>query len=200
MLLLVCIGSSGAVLYTPALPMIAHHFGVSDRLAELSMGIYLLGYALAQLPYGPLSNRFGRKNTLFAGIALATCAAGLSIVSAHTMYIVFLISRFLYALGAAAGIQVIYTMIGDLYAPPKSIKIASYMTLAFAVSPSISTTIGGFLTQYLGWQSCFYFLLLYCFILMWLCQSLPETLSQRDLNALKLKNIKRDYFEQPIQV
>jgi MFS family permease len=195
MLLLVCLGAAGAVLYTPAMPMISDYFGVSDRLIELSMGIYLLGYAFGQLPYGPLSNRLGRKNALYIGLGLASFAAALSSISAYTSYSVFICSRLLFALGAAVGVQVIYTMIGDLYSSSKSVKMVSYMTLAFAMSPSVSTTIGGFLAQYLGWKSCFYFLFIYCVTLMLLCRTLPETLTHHDPHALKLSNIRRDYLE-----
>ena len=150
------------------------------------MTIYLIGYALGQLPFGPISNRFGRKNALYLGLSLAAIAACLSILSAYThTYSLFIVARFLFALGATAGLQVIYTVIGDLYVPPKSIQIASYMTLVFAMSPSISTTIGGFLTEYLGWQSCFYFLLIYCLVLIFLCRFLPETILLKE----KLKPI-----------
>lgn len=189
MLLLVCIGSVGAVLYTPAIPLIGDYFQVSDHLVEFSMTIYLIGYALGQLPFGPISNRFGRKKALYLGLSLAIFGAFLSILSAYThLYSLFIVSRFLFALGATAGLQVIYTVIGDLYVPPKSIQIASYMTLVFAMTPSISTTIGGFLTEYLGWQSCFYFLLIYSVILIFLCRFLPETILEKEKHALKIKN------------
>lgn len=189
MLLLVCIGCVGAVLYTPALPLIGDYFHVSDHLVEFSMTIYLVGYALGQLPFGPISNRYGRKKALYLGLFLATIASLLSILAAHThLYSLFIVSRFLFALGATAGLQVIYTVIGDLYVPPKSIQIASYMTLVFAMSPSVSTTIGGFLTQYLGWQSCFYFLFIYCIVLIFLCRFLPETILEKEKHALKIKN------------
>lgn len=197
MLLLVCIGSVGAVLYTPALPLIAEHFQISDHLVEFSMTIYLIGYALGQLPFGPISNRFGRKKALYSGLFLAIFGAFLSILSAYTHnYLLFIVARFLFALGATAGLQVIYTVIGDLYVPPKSIQIASYMTLVFAMSPSISTTIGGFLTQYLGWLSCFYFLIIYCIVLVFLCKFLPETLQEKEKHALKLKNFIGAYVSQ----
>lgn len=197
MLLLVCIGSFGAVLYTPALPAIGEYFKIGARLTEMSMTVYLLGYALGQLFWGPSSNRIGRKNTLFIGLSVAIIGALFSILSSIThLYSLFIVGRVLFSLGATAGLQVIYTMIGDLYVPPKSIKIASYMTLTFAISPSISTTIGGFLTQYIGWESCFYFLLLYSAVLLYLCKSLPETLETRDVNALKIKNLAKAYLNQ----
>ncbi len=176
MLLLVCVGSVGAVLYTPAMPSIASYFNVSIKTTELSMTIYLIGYALGQLPYGPICNRYGRKKALFIGLSLASFASLVSLLAAYCVnFPLFLFSRLLLSLGATGGLQVIYTMVGDIYKPPKSIKIASYLTLTFAIGPSISTTIGGLLTDYLGWKSCFYFLFIYTTSLLVLCKFLPET-------------------------
>jgi DHA1 family bicyclomycin/chloramphenicol resistance-like MFS transporter len=176
MLLLVCVGSVGAILYTPALPSIAKYYGVSTKATELSMTIYLIGYALGQLPYGPICNRFGRKKALYIGLSIGSCASLVSLLSAHLVnFNLFLFARLLLSLGATAGLQVIYTMVGDIYKPPKSIKIASYLTLTFAIGPSVSTTIGGLLTDWFGWQSCFYFLFIYTTSLLALCRLLPET-------------------------
>ena len=176
MLLLVCVGSVGAVLYTPAMPAIAAYFNITSKTAELSMTIYLIGYALGQLPYGPICNRFGRKKALYIGLSIASCASIISLYSAHIVsFPLFLFSRLLLSLGATAGLQVIYTMVGDIYKPPKSIQIASYLTLTFALGPSISTTIGGLLTDFLGWKSCFYFLFFYTSSLLMLLRFLPET-------------------------
>lgn len=176
MLLLVCVGSVGAVLYTPALPALAAYFNIPPQATELSMTIYLIGYALGQLPYGPICNRFGRKKALYIGLSLASMACLISLLSVKLVsFPLFLFSRLMLSLGATSGLHVIYTMVGDLYSPPKSIKIASYLTLTFAIGPSVSTTIGGFLTDYLGWQACFYFLFCYTTLLLTLCRFLPET-------------------------
>lgn len=200
MLLLVCVGSVGAVLYTPALPSIASYFGVSTKATELSMTIYLIGYALGQLPYGPICNRYGRKKALYVGLSLASCASLTSLLSAHLMnFPLFLFSRLLLSLGATAGLQVIYTMVGDIYKPPKSIKIASYLTLTFAIGPSISTTIGGVLTDCFGWKSCFYFLFIYTTSLLALCRILPETGSKEQVDWFNLyKNYAAHFSEKKV--
>lgn len=196
MLLLICIGTIGAVLYSPGLPRIASHFNITSDQTEITMTIYLIGYALGQLPYGPISNRFGRKPALYIGLSLASLAGFLGGISGYTSFFWLLVlSRFLFAFGASVGLQVIFTIIGDYYKPPKSSEVASYLTLAFAIGPSIGITIGGFLTQYLTWESCFYFLSIYCIILILLCRRLPETCLQKDMNALKLKNICVEYSQ-----
>ncbi len=194
MFLLICIGTIGGVLYSPALPEIAKHFNVSSDRTELTMTAYLLGYALGQLPYGPISNRFGRRPALYIGLTIASISALLSAVSGYTsLFWLLVVSRFLFAVGASVGIQVVFTIIGDFYKPPRSSQVASYLTLAFAIGPSIGITIGGFLTQYLTWESCFYFLSIYCILLILFCRKLPETCLEKDQHALKVQNIVKEY-------
>src|SRR5580700_3998703 len=70
LLLMISFASVNAVLFTPALPAIAHFFMLSNDQAQLTVSWFLVGYALGQLIYGPLANRFGRKPALYAGISL----------------------------------------------------------------------------------------------------------------------------------
>lgn len=193
--ILICVGTIGGVLYTPALPTIMDFFKVTNDQVEFTMTVYLIGYAFGQLPYGPLSNRFGRRFAMRLGLSIAIFSALLSIFSYYfLLFPLFVFSRFLFAFGAASGIQVVFTMIGDAFRPPQSSKVASYLTLAFALGPSLGISIGGVLTQYLGWISCFYFLALYCALLMFLTMYLPETCLKKDIHALHIKNIALEYF------
>lgn len=195
MFLLICIGTIGGVLYTPALPYLTEFFHISDEMAQHTMSVYLLGYALGQLIYGPVSNKLGRKPALYIGLSIAAFGAFLSSLSAWVnSFPLLLLSRLIYPLGASCGLQVIFTVIGDFYKPPRSSQIASYLTLAFAIGPSIGITIGGFLTQYINWQSCFYFLFIYCLFLIYLVRFLPETCAEKDPYATKPKNIAAEYF------
>ena len=70
LLLMISFASVNAVLFTPALPNIAHFFAISDSIAQQTITWFLIGYAVGQLLYGPLANRFGRKKALFAGVSL----------------------------------------------------------------------------------------------------------------------------------
>ncbi len=194
MLLLICIGTIGGVLYSPALPAITEHFKITSDRSELTMTCYLIGYALGQLPFGPISNAFGRKSAIKLGLFVAAIGALVGALSGYTSYFwLLVVSRFVFALGASVGLQVIFTMVGDFYKPPKSAQVASYLTLAFAIGPSIGITIGGFLTQYLTWESCFYFLFVYCLVLIYLTKKLPETALKKDNHAIKIPNICKEY-------
>lgn len=196
LLLLVTFGSVAAVLFTPALPSIQSFFGRSVGETQLTVTIYLIGYALGQLPYGPLANRFGRKRTLYMGISLSIFGSLLSAFSAPLHSFPLLVAaRFLQALGACVGLKISFTMVGDSYNQTDATRIISRMVIAFAVMPGVGTAIGGWLTQLLNWESCFYFLALYGAIILWLSSRLPETAKSIDAQALTLPSIIQGYKE-----
>lgn len=191
----ISLASFVSVFYTPALPSIKKYFQISLSYVESSMYFYLLFIAIGCLVYGPISNRFGRKPALCIGISKAILGSLLCIVAGRChSFLLFDIGRILQALGAAAGLQVGFTIIGDCYRPPKSIKVASYVSLAFAVGPSIGITIGGLFTTYFGWMGCFYFISIYLIsLLVWVIYSLPETLLIKHIDSLKIGKIFHNY-------
>lgn len=194
LVLLVSFGSVGAVLFTPALPLLTSFFGVSIANAQWTISSYLIGYALGQLPYGPLANRFGRKVALYIGISLSIVGALLCALSPLFMSFELLVfARFIQALGAAVGLKVSFTMIGDVYQQIDATKILSRVLIAFAIMPGAAVFIGGWLTKWLSWESCFYFLILFGFFALWAVTRLPETAKSLDVHALKMRPLLRGY-------
>lgn len=188
--------SMGAVLMSPALPEITGFFHVDQGQSQLTITLFLVGYAVGQLIYGPLANRFGRKPAFYIGIAVATVGSIFSILSspAHS-FTLLLVGRLLEALGSSAGLIISFTIIADFYYPEQSRRIMSYMMLAFAIVPGVAVFIGGFIAQYLNWESCFYFLLVYGLLLFYPAYILPETISHLDRSATHINRIHRDYSE-----
>lgn len=196
LMLLSAFAAMGAILMTPALPEIASYFNNSVGTTQLTVTSFLLGYALGQLMYGPLANRFGRKPALYIGIIIATLGSLFSILSSPIeSFHLLILGRFLEALGASAGLAVCYTVINDFYFPEQARRITALLMLAFAIVPGIAIAIGGGLTQYVNWQACFYFLLFYGFLLIYPVHRLPETLVTPDHNALHYKNIFKNYWK-----
>ncbi|CCP07784.1 Bicyclomycin resistance protein [Erwinia amylovora MR1] len=100
-------------MYLPALPQIAREFSVSAGSVQMTLNVYILGFSLGQLIYGPLADSFGRKpviaiGTLIFAIAAAACAVAQTIE--QLIYI-----RFLHGLSAAAGSVVISALMRDSY-------------------------------------------------------------------------------------
>ncbi|MBS0622270.1 MAG: MFS transporter [Verrucomicrobia bacterium] len=95
LLLLISFASVFAALFTPALPQMAASMGVSNQTAQLTMTVFLVGYALGYLPYGPLANRWGRKPTLYLGIFIAILGCLLAVVAAtYRSFGMLLFARF----------------------------------------------------------------------------------------------------------
>ncbi|HVV69256.1 MAG TPA: multidrug effflux MFS transporter [Gammaproteobacteria bacterium] len=186
--------SMGAIIFAPALPEIAAYFHISGGHSQLTITLFLLGYAIGQLIYGPLANRFGRKPAFFIGIVIATIGSLISIASEplHS-FGALILGRLLEALGSSAGLIVSFTIISDHYYPEQARRIVAYLMLAFAIVPGIATFIGGFLTSYFHWISCFYFLLIYGLALILPAAWLKETAQELKKDATHAKQILKNY-------
>lgn len=186
--------SMGAVIFTPALPELAQYFQISQGHSQLTITLFLLGYAIGQLIYGPLANRLGRKSAFYLGILVATIGTIISILSEpFNSFGLLIFGRMLEALGSSAGLVISFTMINDHYYPEQARRIIAYLMLAFAVVPGVATFIGGLLVTHWHWISCFYFLLIYGLLLTIPASRLAETATELDKNALYFKQIQQNY-------
>lgn len=194
LLLLISFASVNAVLFTPALPSIATFFAITDDAAQYTITCFLIGYAFAQLIYGPIANRFGRKTALYIGISLQIISSLLCPLAGYLHnYELLVTARFMCALGSGAGFMMCFTLLNECYEPKIASQKISYLLLAFAITPGLSVAIGGFLNTYLSWTSCFYTSAVYGMILLVLVTKLPETLKNKDVNALKISNLINGY-------
>ncbi len=196
LMLLSAFASMGAVLMMPALPEISAHFKIHTSTTQLAVTCFLLGYAVGQLIYGPLANRYGRKYAIYVGIIVATVGSIFSIVSSPLeSFNLMVLGRFLEAAGASAGLAVSVAMINDFYFEADARRMMGLLMLAFAIIPGVAIAIGGALVQFLHWQSCFYFLLLYGLLLIYPTSRLPETNLALDFNALKYHHLLHNYWK-----
>ncbi len=177
LIILVSFASVAAVLFTPGLPQLQSQFQISLADTQLTVSLFLLGYILGPLVYGPLANRHGRKPMLYIGISIAFISALLCALAPYIGgFPVFLMARFMLALGASAGLTLTFTMISDVFTDIlQRRKVIAYTTLAFAIMPGLAVSTGGLLVARWGWQSCFYAYMLYCVLVTVLVFRLPET-------------------------
>lgn len=140
-------------MYLPGFPAIALDLNTTIDQVQLSLTAYLVGIALGQLLYGPLLDRFGRKNPLYVGLIIYVLA---SIGCAFTESInALILMRFLQALGGCAGIVSAQALVRDIFPANKTAQAFSLITLVISVSPMIAPTLGGYVTAHIGWQYVF---------------------------------------------
>lgn len=194
LILLVSFPSVSCVLVSPTLPAIRDYYGVSNMLAQQVITIFVLGYAIGQLLYSPIANRYGRKPAIYAGISLYLIGCLISLFSIYNHGFHWLLtSRLLMALGAGSGMAITYTIINDYFSVQQSRSITSYAVLAFSFMPALGVALGGVLTSHVCWQACFYFLTLYGVFLIYPISRLPETLPEKIMDALKPKRLLSNY-------
>ena len=157
---LVALGPLSTDLYLPALPTLARVFGSDAAGVQLTLSVFLAGFAVGQLFYGPLSDRFGRRPLMLGGLAIYGLATIACILAPSIEMLIA--ARFVQAIGACAGPVLGRAVVRDVWGAAESARIIAYMGGAMAIAPLLGPTLGGFLTVLFGWQSNFVILLLVC--------------------------------------
>ena len=192
--MMISFASVNALLFTPALPNIAIFFHIDNGTAQQTILLFLIGYALGQLIYGPLSSYFGRKKTLYLGIGLQILSSLVCVLAGllHE-YLLLITGRFLMAAGAGVGIKMCFTLVNEHYEPKVASQKMAYLMLSFAITPGLSIALGGVLNTHFGWISCFYAGALYGVILFWMITRLPNFQETLDKNAFQLSHLIHGY-------
>jgi DHA1 family bicyclomycin/chloramphenicol resistance-like MFS transporter len=160
--------------FVPALPQAAADLGASPGSIQLTVSFYILGLAVGQLIYGPLSDRFGRRPVLILGLAIYV-VAGFGAVLAPGVHSL-IAARLFQALGGGAGMVLGRAIVRDSAGTVNSTKRLAIMNLMVTLGPGIAPLIGTALTALAGWRSIFVALCLFgvanLLLTLWL---LPET-------------------------
>jgi MFS transporter, DHA1 family, multidrug resistance protein len=168
------IGPLSLNIFIPSMPGLQASFGISYGIAQLTLTLYLVGMAVCQLFYGPLSDRHGRRPLLLGGMALFVAASLLAAVAPNITTLI--VARLLQAIGGAAGIVLGRAMVRDVYPRDKAASVISYITMAFVVAPMIAPVLGGFIDRAAGWRTDFWLLaVLGGVVLAAAWSTLPET-------------------------
>jgi DHA1 family bicyclomycin/chloramphenicol resistance-like MFS transporter len=173
--LLIAVGAFAIDMFIPGFAAIARDLHTTAGTVQLTMTAYFLSLAVGQIIYGPLSDAYGRRRPIFAGLAIFAAS---SIGAAFAPTIGALIAaRFFQGLGAASTAVVPMAVISDEHTGPDAAKLLSLAMLALSVSPILAPTFGGLLAQYLSWRLIFGVLTLISVLaglMVWFM--LPETL------------------------
>jgi MFS transporter, DHA1 family, multidrug resistance protein len=171
-------------LYLPALPAIAEGFGATMGQAQLTLTALLLAFGTSQLVWGPLSDRFGRRPILIAGLAAYTLA---SIGSVFAGSMGLLITwRAVQGVAMGAAVVCARAMTRDLYAPMDGARVMSKGLSGLGVIACLSVPLGGLVSDLMGWRATMAVLSAFgvvTFILVFF--KFEETIKQRNLQALQ---------------
>ncbi|RYY66423.1 MAG: Bcr/CflA family efflux MFS transporter, partial [Comamonadaceae bacterium] len=154
--LLTALGPSGIDMYLPALPALASGLRVDTAAVQLSLMAFYLALGAGQLVAGPLSDVFGRRPPVLAGLALFVAASiGCALAPDLPTLIAF---RLLQGLGACAGMVTPRAVVRDLYTGVPAARLMGLLSMIYAVSPILAPLVGSVAADVAGWRAVFWVL------------------------------------------
>jgi DHA1 family bicyclomycin/chloramphenicol resistance-like MFS transporter len=141
-------------LFVPSLPLVASGLGADGGSVQLTLSTLLLGLALGALVYGPLSDQYGRKPVLIAGLAVYAVAG---VLAAHAESLATLVFwRLWQGLGASAGSVLARAIILDRWRGEQASRALSWMAIVTFLSPVFAPLIGGYIASLGHWPTIFW--------------------------------------------
>lgn len=173
----------------PGLQEIGASLGVeSENHRQFVITAYIAGFGLAQLGFGPISDRFGRRAPLLIGLAIYVAAALMA--SFAPSFVVLLTLRFVQGIGAAATRVIAVSVIRDTFGGRAMAEIMSLVFMVFMVIPVIAPSIGQLIMLFAEWHMIFVFMAAIAFaITIWTAVRLPETLDPENRRPFTASSI-----------
>ena len=168
------IGPLSLNIVMPAIPGLITKLATDTETIQLTVSLYLLGLAVSQLLVGPLSDLFGRRPVVIAGLALTTIAS----IGAMTTSTVggLIVARILQSLGASTGLVIGRAIIRDLFDRDRAASMIGLVSTVMVVAPMVSPLIGGIVDTAFGWEAIFVLVAVASgLVLIWATLGLPET-------------------------
>ncbi|SNB51544.1 MFS transporter, DHA1 family, bicyclomycin/chloramphenicol resistance protein [Arboricoccus pini] len=191
--LIVALGPVSLSLYSPALPMLTGIFHTSMAALSLTITVYFLGFAFAQLACGPLSDAYGRRPVAIGFYAVYLLGSLIAIL-APTIGIL-MVGRVLQGVGVAAGITISRAFVRDQFTGAAAARIMNLIGLMLAIGPGISPTLGGLILTFLGWHAIFVVMALYGVLaILVLIFWTRETNRRPDPGAARPARVMRNYL------
>ncbi|WP_268914580.1 multidrug effflux MFS transporter [Leptospira santarosai] len=180
-------------LYTSSMPHLSKYFGTTPEKVSLTLSLAIIAFAISQLTHGPLSDRFGRRPILLYGmigftIFTVACAFSKSIEA-------LILFRILQAVCGSVEAVIVLAVIGDLFYEKEGVKVLGIYGMVVAAAPAIAPIVGGYMFETFGWQSNFFLLAVFGFLLIiFIYFFLPETITSQS-DSLHIKNILNKYYQ-----
>ncbi len=190
------IGPTALNIFIASMPGMQRVFNTDYGTIQLTLTLYLVGLGLAQLTYGPISDRIGRRPALLWGLSIFV--AGSLLCTLAWSIEVLIIGRLAQAIGGCAGLVMARAIVRDIYDRSESAAMIGYITMAMSLAPMFSPAIGGYLDAWWSWRASFLLcMLMGLSVAIWSALRLPETLQRGEATAEGARNIGAslaDYF------
>jgi DHA1 family bicyclomycin/chloramphenicol resistance-like MFS transporter len=186
------IGPLSTDMYLPSLPDIADRLGASSAQVQLTISFYLIGFAIGQILYGPVSDRYGRKAVLLGALGVY-CLASIACTFSTSVEMLY-VGRAMQALGASGSLVITRAIVRDLYSGARAGRELSLISSVMALGPVLAPVVGGALQTAFGWRSSFIALALIgvtSAAVVWAL--LPETMHRRVTEPFSLSSMLKSY-------
>ncbi len=181
-------------MYLPSFPALAADLHTEIGQVQLTLGTFLVGLAIGQAFYGPISDRYGRKAPLYIGLTLyGAAAAGCALAGSVESLMLW---RFLEALGGCTGLVVSRAVIRDRLEAKESARAFSSLMLVMGLAPILAPLIGGAILSALGWRAIFWVHCGAAVLILWFVHArMEESLDPAHRRTLHPGTVLRNYWE-----
>ncbi|ADU72474.1 multidrug effflux MFS transporter [Pantoea sp. At-9b] len=186
---LMAVTSLSTDIYLPAMPLMTKDL---QGDAELTITGFLIGFSIAQLIWGPISDRYGRRVPLFIGMFLFVIGSVGCALSTDIVQIVFW--RIFQALGACTGPMLARAMIRDLFSRTRAAQMLSTLMIIMAIAPIAGPLLGGQMIKVTSWHAIFWLLALIGALMLFSLFWLPETLAEDKRSAASVSSAFGNYY------
>jgi DHA1 family bicyclomycin/chloramphenicol resistance-like MFS transporter len=180
-------------LYLPAIPYMIEDLGGTTSDGQLTLSVFMVGLALGQLVFGPLSDRFGRIPVVRAGTALFLVT---SVLCAWAKNMEFMwMMRGLQGIAAASGPVIARAIVRDRYEGNRAAQVMSTLSAAMAIIPMIAPSIGALILQHHQWPAVFVALAVFAALVLAALGRLPESAPRASREPLTLLRVLGSFSE-----
>ncbi len=191
--LLTSLGPLATDMYLPSLPVIAEDFGASISGVQITLSLFLIGFAAGQLIYGPIADRFGRRPVLITGLGIVLLADLACTLSPSIDVLMW--SRFLQGVGTAGPIVLARSVIRDLYSGKRTGEELAKVAALMGFVPAVAPAIGSVIHVAFGWRMIFLSqTALVVLALLVVVVALPETNRNKRPEPLTLSSFPKIYM------
>lgn len=174
-------------MYLPTLPSMAEIFNTTPSMVQLGLATSMLGLAVGQIFFGPLSDKYGRRPILMSAMILFSISTIISIYSPTIEF--FNACRFVQGLGGAGGIVLSRSISTDCYSGRELAKTLAIIGAVNGIAPVTAPVIGGLIAESVGWQGIFWILFAIGIVLLGMCVIFRESLPAENHHTGSVLNL-----------